>query len=212
MRALITLLLLTSTAHAGTNEITLGSSSRTLRSASANAITADSLGSGRLAYAHDLGLDLAPKLRVLVEGALTWGSASGTLFQTATTDLTTFGLLVGARAEYRVYRHLTAGARLDAGTGYADLTLREDGHSAADSRWSGLVDAAIGVDALAVQRKRFSLGVRVELGYAIQHVPPLAPQRADGDDTAIKLEMMGASLGHLDLDGPYLGLSAVSSF
>ena len=212
MRALLITILLASPAYAGTNEVTLGNSIRTLKSSSANALTRDSLVAGRVAYARDLDLSLAPRLRLLVEGALTFGGVQGTMFQTVTTDVSTVGFLVGARAEYPVYSHVTAGARVDVGPGYADLSLTQDGHSASDSRWSGIVDAALGVDALAVQRKRFSLGVRFELGYAIQHVPALAPMRDGGDASAIKLEMMGASLGHLDLDGPWFGFSMVSQF
>jgi hypothetical protein len=212
MRALLITILLVSPAYAGNNEVTLGNSSRTLKSTSANALTEESLATGRLSYARDAGLSVAPKLRLLVEGALTFGGVQGTMFQEVTTEVTTVGFLVGARAEYVLHRYLTVGARVDLGPGYAGLTLTQDGHTASDSRWSGIVDAAVGVDALAVQSRRFSLGLRFELGYAIQHVPALAPTRDGGDDTAIKLEMMGASLGHLDLDGPSFGFSMISRF
>ena len=212
MRALLITILLASPAYAGTNEVTLGNAVRTLKSSSANALTDDSLATGRLAYARDVGLAFTPRLRLLVEGALTFGGVQGTMFQTITTDVSTVGLLVGARAEYAIYDRVTAGARLDLGSGYADLTLTQDGHSASDSRWGGIVDAALGIDALAVQRRRFSFGVRFELGYAIQHVPALAPTRDGGDPSAIKLEMMAASIGHLDLDGPWFGFSMFSQF
>ena len=212
MRALLITILLVSPASAGNNEVTLGNSIRTLKSPSANALTADSLVTGRLAYARDLDLSLAPKLRLLVEGALTFGGVEGTMFQTVTTDVTTVGFLAGARAEYAIYPRVIASARLDIGPGYAGLTLTQDGHSASDSRWSGIVDAALGVDALVTQSRRFAFGLRFELGYAIQHVPALTPTRDGGDASAIKLEMMGASLGHLDLDGPWFGFSMISQF
>src|SRR3954470_3080227 len=87
-------------AHAGNNEVWLGSTNRALRSPSANALTSDSLTGGQRADARALGIALVPRLSVWAVGGMSWGSAEGLMFQTLTTELDTLGFTVGGRARY----------------------------------------------------------------------------------------------------------------
>ena len=69
-------LALGATAHANNNELTLGSSSRTLHSASANALTTESLEGGALTYARQLPIEVIPQLAVWAEAGFAWGDAT----------------------------------------------------------------------------------------------------------------------------------------
>src|SRR5437016_14138617 len=85
----------TATAHADTNhdELWLGGGTRALRTASANALTAENLSGASLGYARDLGIGLAgvPGLAVWAEAGMITGSAKGTMFQPMATDLSALG-------------------------------------------------------------------------------------------------------------------------
>src|SRR5690242_19630813 len=99
MRALL-LLLISTTAAAGTNEVTLAGTTRALRAPSADAVTADALAGGTLRYARSLDLPVPGGLALWAEAALDWGSATGTMFQTMATDVGAIAPMLGARAEY----------------------------------------------------------------------------------------------------------------
>jgi hypothetical protein len=134
MRTAIALILLTATASAGNNELTITETSRALRTSSANAITEDSLIGGELAYSRKLDVSFMPKLELWTVGTFAWGVADGTMFQTLTTELDTLALTVGARARYRLHHRLDASARLDIGATRAAFSVRDDmDHSASDA-------------------------------------------------------------------------------
>src|SRR5687768_12212918 len=103
MRALIALTLVAgaaTSAHAGNHEIAMGSYNRALRTSSANAVTDETLGGGQLGVARALRLDLYPKLEVWATAGFNWGGAEGTLFQTMTTEVDSYGFTLGGRARY----------------------------------------------------------------------------------------------------------------
>lgn len=196
------------------NELAIGSWSRALRSPSANAVTADNLVGGALAYARDLRLGPVPGLALWAVGSFTWAGAEGTMFQTLATDVEVLGLSAGGRARYRLRDRIVASARLDLGAARTRLRLEDAmGHTASDARWGAIATAAVGLELLALAGPRFALGVRAELGYVVARAPALtaSPDGGGGDDV-IRLPATEASLGHLDLGGRFFGLSLVSRF
>jgi hypothetical protein len=209
MRAIL-LLLVCSTAYAG-NELSIGSTNRALRSSSADAVTGDSYIGGQLAFAHDLRLG-SPALRVAVTGALAWGGADGTLFD-MTTELGQSAYLVGLRTRYTLVPHLAAGAAVQVGAAHTSLSLTDAmERTVSDNGWGSIAEGALGLDLLAVDGDRFKLGMRVELGYVAAAAIGLAGKSARPEDGTLRLQMTQASLGSLDLSGPYAAVSVVSDF
>lgn len=195
------------------NELTLGSWNRALRSPSANAVTDDNLVGGALTYARDLRLRPVPELAVWAVGSFTWAGAEGTMFRTLATDVGVLGLSAGGRARYRLHDRVAASARLDAGTARTRLRLEDAmGHTARDTRWGAIATAAVGLELLAIAGPRFALGLRAELGYTAASAPALTASPDGGDDDVIRLPMIEASLGHLDLGGRFFGASVISRF
>jgi hypothetical protein len=218
MRHLLALLVLTApvfiarVASADTHEISIGSTSRTLRTSSANALTGESLSGGALSYAHTLGMEALPGLALWAEGSFGWGSADGTMFQNLSTEISALSCAVGARARYPLRNRIVASARFDLGTARAAVQLRDDaGHSARDSGWGVMSQAALGLDLFAVRRPEFSLGMRLELGY-IGASPVQLTAAPSGHDGTLQLEMTTASLGSLNLSGAVFEASVVSDF
>jgi hypothetical protein len=211
--ALISVLGLASVASADTHEISMGTTNRTLRTSSANALTGDSLGGGALSYAHALGLDLLPGLALWAEGSFGWGSADGTMFRTLSTEISTLSWSVGGRARYPLRNRVVATARLDLGMARSAVQLRDDqAHTASDHGWGATSQAALGIDLLAVRRPTFALGLRLELGYIATTPVSLTAAPAPGSDGTLQLEMTAASLGTLNLSGAVFEASVVSAF
>lgn len=209
MRA-IALLLICSTTYAG-NELSVGSSDRALRSSSADAVTGDSLSGGQLGFAHDLHLGLR-ELTVSATMGLWWGSANGSLFDLAT-DLGQSAYLVGGRARYAVVPHIAASAGVQVGLAHTSLALTDSmDHKLSDAAWGPIATGALGLDLLAVDTPRFSLGTRIELGYVAAAAVTLAGKASHPDDGTLRLPMTQATLGQLDLSGPYAGVSLLSAF
>jgi hypothetical protein len=213
MRIAIGLLLLASTAHAGNNELTLGSNNRALKTSSANAVTDDSLIGGSLTYGRDLGLAIFPRLELWAQATFAWGSAEGMMFQTLSTELDTLGLMLGARARYQLHRRLDATARLDIGSTRAALAIRDSaGHTASDQGWGAITTTALGLDCYAYRGERFALAVRFELGLtATSSIPLTATPESNGEGT-LQLEMTAASLGDLNLSGPAFAAAIAGQF
>lgn len=219
MRSLLACLLLLAAAAAPAraevrNELTLGSWRRALRSPSANAVTDDDMLGPSLAYARDLRLRPLPALGLWAVGCVTWGGADGTMFETLSTDVAVVGLSAGGLARYRLRDHVIATARLELGTARTRLALEDAmGRTASGASWGGLATAAAGLDLLAGTSPRFSLGLRVEVGYTAAPGSALTVSPASGSDgDAILLPRRDASFGHLDLGGPFYELSLVSQF
>ena len=208
MRAsIIMVLFAASAAHADGNEITAGGGSRALRSTSADAVTSDSLGMGALGYAHALDIGPVPRLALWAEAGFDWGSADGTMFQTMTTHVTSQMFVAGVRAHYTLHRLIDATARLDLGTARAALSI----DSASDSGWGAVAQGALGVDLYAEHTPSFGIGLRAELGYTATSAVALTPHTDSPSDT-LKLQMTDASIGHLDLSGPWFAVSLIATF
>ena len=217
MRAIIVLsLLASSTAFAGDHELSIGPSTRALRTDSANALTESSLDGGLLGYEHALELGLVPGVQVWATGSFGWGSADGTMFQTLSTSIDTLGFTLGGRARYPIWRWLNATARLDLGTARAAVALSDAaGHTAADSGWGAVAQGALGVEVVLLRSRssRFTLGLRAELGYiAASPVSLTATPESNSDDDTLQLEMSAASLGSLNLSGKVFSVSITSQF
>jgi len=138
------------------------------------------------------------------------GGADGTLFQTMASAIDMVGFTAGARAAYALHRRVSLNGRLEVGTARTDLSLHAQGHTVSDAAWGGIATAAAGVEVLAIARRRFSFGARLELGYVAATAPSLSP-RAEGDGT-LELATMQASIGHLDLDGRFVMVSLLGQF
>jgi hypothetical protein len=216
MRALLISLalpLVATTAWADGHELTIGSSTRALRSSSADALTGDSLvgGSASLARAIDLRLPL-DHLALWAQVGIDWGGASGTMFQTLATEVGGVALTGGARLRYTPLAHLAASAELGVGSERASVTLTDGaGHEASDHGWGGIARGALALDVLAVDTPGFVIGVRIELGYLAASGIELVPRRAQPDNT-LQIPMTEASLGSLDLGGPYAHAGLLAQF
>jgi len=211
MRTLICLVLMSTTAAYAGNELSIGGSNRALRSSSADAVTGESLTGGQLGVAHELHVGL-PDLAVWATGAMWWGGAKGTLFDLAT-DVGQSAYLVGGRARYALLTHLAATAHVQVGLAHTSLALTDAmDREVSDTGWGGVAEGAIGLDLLAVDQPRFALGLRLELGYVAAASVTLAGKSSHPDDGTLRLQMTQASLGRLDLSGPYAGISVMSEF
>jgi hypothetical protein len=134
------------------------------------------------------------------------------MFETLSTDVAVVGLSAGGLARYRLREHVIATARLELGTARTRLALEDAmGRTASGASWGGLATAAAGLDLLATS-PRFSLGLRVELGYTAAPGSALTVSPPSGGGDAILLPRSEASFGHLDLGGPFYELSLVSQF
>lgn len=219
MRATLLLLLAMSSAAAADpgNELSIGPSTRFLRSTSANALTDDDLVGGTLGYARDLGRDagisLHPDLTLWATAAYRWGSADGSLFQTIDTHVEIDELAIGARARFALHRRVILDGRVDLGTARTELGLTDAmGHQNGDSRWAGTGSTAIALDLMVVAHRRVGLGMRLEVGYVTATAPALEAKSRDGDDGTIMLPVDQVSIGHLDLGGRYVSFAWFGQF
>ncbi len=215
MRALLALLLSTSAAAAEpAHVITYGGTVRALRTDSANALTEDSLAGGQLGYERALRLSLVPNLSLWATGTFGWGFADGTMFQTLTTDISSYTFAVGGRARYPLFYWLHGTASIDLGTSRSAVGLRDDaGHTAADSGWGAVTQGKLGLEILLARaRSRFKLGIRLELGYVAASPISLTATPESGADGTLQLEMDASSLGSLNLSGKVFAASLSGQF
>jgi hypothetical protein len=169
---------------------------------------------GHLAYMRRLGapIENVPALELWIGGGIAGGSADGTLFQTITTGISSFTMYGMARARYRLMRYVRASARAAVGGSRASVDLTDQaGQKVSDSGWSALASGALGVEVTSREDRRATIGLRLELGYTRVTGASVAPV-ADVPDNTIRLKMSQASIGHLDLSGPFLSFSLISSF
>jgi hypothetical protein len=201
-------------ASADTNrdELWFGGGGRALRSPSANALTDANLAGVSFGYARDLGITVLPDLAVWAEAGMATGGASGKMFQTLSTDLSTLGLTGGLRARYQLHRLVAASARLAFGAQRARVAITDTGGtSASDHGWGAMAQASAAIDLFAVARPPFGFGVRAELGYvAAQSIGLTARRDTSGD--ALMLPASEVPLGGLDLSGPAFAISFVGQF
>jgi len=213
MRVLAILCLTAGVAHAGSNEIDVGSANRALRSSSADAVTADGLGTGHVGYMRRISppFDVSD-LELWVGGSMEIGGATGTMFQTLSTEIGSYAVLATARARYRLIDHVTATARVALGPARTSLELKDpSGMALSDSGWGVATTGALGLDLTALEDRAMSLGLRFEVGYARTSAPALSPH-ASVDDSTLHLPMSAASFGHLDLSGPFATFSLITQF
>lgn len=195
------------------NEIEIGSWSRGLRTPSANAVTDNNLGGAQFGYARQLPLAPMPDLTLWAVGRFTFGSVSGTMFETMATGVDYLEFAAGLRARYRLHDHLRVGARADLGIARAELDISDASRTYSDLKWGPTTDAAAQVEVLAVARRGFELGMRFEFGYVASSAVALSPRAPDtSEEGTIMLPVGRSSIGHLDLGGPYFGLTFFGQF
>ncbi|MCW5806820.1 MAG: outer membrane beta-barrel protein [Deltaproteobacteria bacterium] len=195
------------------NELELGSWGRGLRTPSANAVTESNLGGAQLGYARQLPLSLMPDLTLWAVGRFAFGTASGTMFTTMETTVDYTEFAAGVRARYRLHDHVRIGARADLGLARTELDISDARHTYSDLGWGPTAGAAAQLELLAVARPGFEFGMRLELGYVASAAVALSPRAADtSEEGTIMLPVGRSSLGHLDLGGPYFGLTFFGQF
>jgi hypothetical protein len=211
---------LAATAHADPDhiEVSLGASARALRSPSANALTDRDLGGVALGVAReigrDLGIDAGPGAlagpSLWAEAGAITSTATGTMFQSLSTSIESIAITGGLGARYRLHR--LVGLDLHAGLGAqrARVAISDATATAYDHAWGLLAAASAGIDIFAVRRP-FSLGARLEAGYALAQGIAMTPH-TDQPGDARPLAMTAAGLGRLDLSGPSASLSAFAQF
>lgn len=214
MRPLLLSLLVTSTTYASNNEVELGSTTRAMRSSSADALTGDSLVGGGIDIGRRLVIDLPRRFSLWSDAGVTWSGATGEMFSVLATDLFDTTLTAGLHLRYTPVRNLAVSAGVAIGAQHAELSITDSmGHVASDAAWGAVARASIKLDLLAVDFTRFACGVRIELGYLASQGIALVPteQRTDDADT-LHIPMSEASLGHLDLGGAFIHVGLVSQF
>src|SRR5258706_5401829 len=150
MRALLLLALMTATASAdGDNEIYAGSSTRALRSSSADALTGDALVGGGVGIARGLDVDVRDHMRVWATADVTWMSADGTMFQTLTTHMFDTMLTAGARLRYTPYRFCALSAGVALGAQHESVRLIDSADNASDTGWGALARGSLQADVVA---------------------------------------------------------------
>jgi hypothetical protein len=214
MRALALLLLAAPAASvsAAPYEISVGSSTRALPGA--DPVTADSLVGGGVGLGRRLDLDLPSHFELWAEASSLWSGATGAMFQTLTTNLFDVTLTAGAHLRYHPFRDIAIGGALALGYQHASLSIEDTmGHTASDTAWGPVARASLQLDVLAVDRPGFALGLRAELGYLAAAGIAMTPveDRSDSSDT-LHIPMQEASVGHLDLGGPFFTFGLVSQF
>ncbi|MEO8549177.1 MAG: hypothetical protein ABI678_04370 [Kofleriaceae bacterium] len=213
MRALVCLALLAGTAAAAPNEITFGSNVRALPHA--DPVTPDSLAGGGLGIGRRLDLFALPHhLELWADTGIVWSGATGQMFQTLQTDLFDMTITAGGHLRYHPFRALAVSGALAVGYQHASLSIEDTaGHTASDTGWGPVARASLQADLMVVDMRRFALGLRAELGYLAAAGIELVPhdERSGSADT-LYLPMQEASLGHLDLGGPYFNFGLFSQF
>lgn len=200
-----------SPALAGNNEITIGNSDRSLRTASANAVTSENLGGVQLGVARQIHLGLVPNLQIW--GALGFASTSaeGELFGMPT-EVDALDITFGGNARYVLHRHVALVAKLDLGPTRSSLSIEGNGHTVSDSAWGARARGALGVDLFLVAYPRFSLGARFEMGYVAHSAGGALSPVEGSSEQMLELSESQASIGHLDLGGRYYAFSLLSQF
>jgi hypothetical protein len=214
MRSFFIVILLAGTASAGDNEVSFESTTRSLRSSSADAITGDSLVGGGVGIGRALGVELPRHFTLWSEAGITWSGATGSMFTVLATDLFDTTITAGLHLRYQPIRNVAVSAGVAIGAQHASLSITDSmDHTASDTAWGAVARASTKIDLLAIDRPRFSIGVRAEFGYLFSQGIELVPteQRTDDADT-LHIPMSEASLGHLDLGGAFFNIGLVSQF
>lgn len=207
----LTALCLSSSVAAADGELSFGLYGRSLRAASATALTGDGMMGTEIAGGYLLPLALHPRLEVWATGSLASGAAAGAMFQSMQTEVVGTSITFGGRARYVLHPNVAVGGRLEVGPSETAMSIEVDGVTASDHAWGIATTAAAALDLLAVAKPVFSFGLRVELGYLYASAPSLSP-RAPGDDDTLRLDEMQASIGHLSVSGPSLSFSMLGRF
>jgi len=211
---------LAGSAAAGPNELTVGATARTLHSGSADAVTADGMTSLSMAAGRELPLTLPADLSLAAEIGFDHGVVSGLMFHTLSTETSRLGLSAGVRARRPLWRSLAATGRAALVATRTSLRLTPTSGSSGDlvdHAWAPGAELAAGLEAsMLVGRPepRFSLGVRIELGYSLSAPVEMTahPEGRDAGDGTLLLPAEYASLGNLDLDGWTLHWAIFSRF
>ena len=203
-------------ARAGNNELSIGFADRPLRSRSADAVTGDTLSGAVVGYGRLFGRDLGvPGLELWAGGGLDIGTAQGTMFQTLTSQIESDGIVATVRARYAIFSRVAATARVSLGAAHTSLSLTdESGLTVSDASWAAVASAAAGLDAVLLRHVPYvgSFAVRAELGYARTSAPALTMKPDGSNDGTLHLPMTEASIGHLDLSGPFVAITFLSEF
>jgi hypothetical protein len=141
---------------------------------------------------------------------MTWASADGTMFQTLTTHMFDTMLTAGARLRYTPYRFVAVSAGLALGAQHESVQLIDSADNASDTGWGALARGSLQADLLA-SSQRIAFGLRFEVGYVAATGVALTPKQERSGDM-LTIPVTNASIGHLDLSGPYMNIGLVAQF
>lgn len=218
LRSLPLIIVLAASPAVADTELSIGGNERSLRTSSANAVTADNLTNVEFSLARDIGEDLGiqlmPDLHLWAVASWRYGYVAGDLFESST-EATTNVLTLGGRARYSLNKYLAAHVRGELGTQQTSLSLTygtmDRTGTASDSAWGPVAVGSAGVDAVLPVFGGGALGVRFELGYVATSGLDLAPSEMR-DEANLSLGTAQASIGSLDLQGRFWALSVFAQF
>jgi hypothetical protein len=199
--------------------IEMGSATRWMRDRSAGAVTTDPLSSFVMSFDRRVATFELPHGFLLdVAAEATWanGEATGTIFQTLTTDLGDNEWLGGVHATARILRTFGVSARAAAGVTRTDLAIAPESNpemkSVDDHGWGRIATATIGGEFQPVHTRSFALGVGLELGWVATSSVTMHAYPSDRPDPDLSIETAFASIGHLDLHGFTMRIGVHASF
>jgi len=197
----------------------MGSSTRWFRDPSAIIATNDQLASFVMSAEHGLGTVELPRgfaLELGVDAMWANGSAAGSMFQTLETSIGTNDLLGGVHASVRALRILAVTARAQAGASHVDLSIAPSGQpqmaSVDDGGWARTLAGSVGAEIEPIAMPQVRLGFGMELGYLATSGVEMHASPTNAPDPDRSIETAYQSIGHLDLDGWTLRISAHLGF
>jgi hypothetical protein len=195
--------------------VDIGSSTRWLGDTSAAAVTTETLGLFVLSGERHVGaveLPRGPSIDLALFGSFASGGATGRMFQTLVTSVDTVELAAGVHATARLYGVLLVSARAGVGADDVSLTIAPTARprmaSVDDHGWGRLASASLGAEIEPLKLPILHLGFGAEVGYVTTSSVDMHAYPSDRGAPDLTIQTAFASVGHLDLDGWSLRITA----
>lgn len=202
----------TTAAHAddAIYSLSIGSHTRWFGDTSAASLGGDSLAGPRIV----LGRSLSPQPRrrfTVGYGVFVrydYGTASGTMFGTLTSELSQHAWSAGARIETPLVLGVRGYGEAALGVTRSALAVRTSNREMPvdDHGWEPLASATVGLDAPLIRQRGFRLGVALDVGYTWVKAVPLRALPSDRPDPQLAIPTDFTALGSLDTRGPALAV------
>lgn len=207
-------------AHAGPAwRVDAGNSTRWLGSTSAASLTTETLATANFGAERTVAVVHAPfGIPVELAGGVgvSFGSVTGTVFQTLATEIDAADFVAAAHATAHVSSRIAISGRASLGAARAAVTVT-DMYSLGltpvdDHGWGSVSAASLGAEFAPVATRRFRLGVGAEVGYVATSAIAMHAYPGDRPDGDLAIATTYASIGHLDLGGWALRFSVHAAF